>query len=123
VVTLVEGVKLGGGVGGGSQTGRRPAALGQVRLRRLCEADGGVCARQRRARPQWMARIAVKADGVRAEALWEGVEEEEVVAHLACGPRAVAASAAAAGCGCGCDRSSRPKGGSGGALGGTGMSV
>jgi hypothetical protein len=50
VATLVEGVKLGGGVGGGSQTGRRPTALGQVRLRRLCEADGGVCARQRRAR-------------------------------------------------------------------------
>jgi hypothetical protein len=46
-----------------------------------------------------MARIAMKADGVRAKALWEGVEEEEVVAHLACGPRAVALSAAAAGCG------------------------
>jgi hypothetical protein len=68
-----------------------------------------------------MARIVVKADGVRAEALWEGVEEEEAVAHLACGPRAVAASAVAVGCGC--SRSSRPKGGSGGALGGTGMSV
>jgi hypothetical protein len=59
-----------------------------------------------------MAHIAMTADGVRAEALREGIEEEAAVAHLAHGPRAVAASIVAAGCG----RSSKPKGSSGGAF-------
>jgi hypothetical protein len=116
---MVEGVKPGGGVGGGIRTGRRPAALGQIQLGRLCEAGDGVWERQRHAGPQWMACRAVTPDGAQAEALGEGIEEEATAARLAGGPRAVAASAAATGCG----RSSRPKGGGGGALGGTGVSM
>jgi hypothetical protein len=116
---MVEGVKPGGGVGGGIRTGRRPAALGQVRLGRLCEAGGGVWARQRHAGPQWTACRAVTPDVARTEALEEGIEEEATAARLTGGPRAAAASAAAMVCG----RSSRPKGGGGSALGGTGVSM
>jgi hypothetical protein len=60
---MVEGVKPGGGVGGGIRTGQWPAALGQVRLGRLCEAGDGVWVRQRHAGPQWMACRAVTPDG------------------------------------------------------------
>jgi hypothetical protein len=111
---LVEGVKLDGGVGGGSRTGWQPAAggAGVGQARAAVRGRRWHVGQAAKWGPEWMARIAMTADGVRAEALREGIEEEAAVAHVAQGPRAVAASTAAAGCG----RSSKPKGSNGGAF-------